>query len=147
VGLLAEALLRQGSYDEAAERYREYLVLRPKDAVAAANLGVALVAAGQLDAAILAFQRAAELDPKEGERHLANALFDKGDMDQALIHARRAVAARADDPGAHDVLGRSLAVHGNYEEAIAQFEEALRLDPAHHDAREHLARVRTRLRR
>jgi tetratricopeptide (TPR) repeat protein len=144
---LAEALLRQGAFDEAAARYRDYLKSRPNDAGALSNFGVALVGSGHLDDAIAAFRQAASLDPGQGERHLANALFDKGDMEQALVHARQAVAARPDDPWAHDVLGRALAVHGQYDEAMAQFERALRIDPAHQEAREHLARVRAVARR
>jgi Flp pilus assembly protein TadD len=63
-------------------------------------------------------------------------------MVQALVHARRAVEVSPDDPGARDVLGRALAVHGKYDEAIGEFEQALRIDPGHEDARTHLERVR-----
>ena len=111
------------------------------------NLGVALISSGRLDEAIEVFRQTATLDPSHGERHLANALFDKGDMEEALVHARQAVAARPDDAWAHDVLGRALAVHGQYDAAIEQFERALRIDPAHQEARDHLARVRAVARR
>ncbi len=143
-GLLGQALVNQGSLDEALAIYREYVQRRPNDAAALTNLGVALVGKQQVDEAIPIFRRAADLDPALGARNLANALFDTGDMAQALVHAERAVAARPDDPGALDVLGRALAVHGRFSEAVARFERALAIDPANADAREHLARVRAR---
>jgi tetratricopeptide (TPR) repeat protein len=146
-GQLSDALLRLGQFDEAAESYQEYLKLRPRDAGAATNLGIALIQADRLDEAIAAFRRAADLDPRQASRNLANALFEKGEMDQALTQAQRAVAAAPDDPGAHDVLGRALAAKGRHAEAVAAFEQALRINPEYEEVREHLARVRSLSRR
>jgi Flp pilus assembly protein TadD len=145
--LLAEALVKQKLFDEAVAAYREYLALRPNDAVALTNFGFALLNIDKLDEAVVMFRRAAELKPAIAELNLANALFDSGKMDEALVHARKAVSVTPNDPGAHDVLGRTLAVHGQFAEAITAFEDALRLDPGHADARAHLARVRSVFRR
>ena len=38
-----------------------------------------------------------------------NALLDRGDTREALVHARRAVTMSPADPGAQDVLRRALA--------------------------------------
>jgi tetratricopeptide (TPR) repeat protein len=141
LGHLGDALLAQGSLDEASVQYGRYLKLRPNDAGAATNWGMTLLRLGRHDEAIEAFRKAADVDPRQ-TRNLANALYDKGDIDQALVAARRAVAALPDDPYAHDVLGRSLAAQGNFAEAVVHFERALRIDPAHEDARKHLAQAR-----
>jgi tetratricopeptide (TPR) repeat protein len=147
LGNLADALLAQGSLEEASVRYGEYLKLRPSNADAATNWGMTLLRLGRLDEAIEAFRRASTVDPRQA-RNLANALYDKGDIDQAVAAARRAVAALPDDAHAHDVLGRSLAAQGHVAEAVVHFERALTIDPAHEDARKHLAQaVQTKGRR
>ena len=43
--------------------------LDPKDAVAHANLGIALNGKGQVDEAIASFMKAIELDPKNAPAH------------------------------------------------------------------------------
>ncbi len=77
-----------------------------------------------------------------GQRNLANALFDTGDPNGAVAHAEIAVRLRPDDPGAHDVLGRALAVLGRVVDAERAFERALDVDPSHAEAREHLEAIR-----
>ena len=75
--------------------------------------------------------------------NLANALFDHGDHAAAAVPAERAVSLRPDNPAAHDMMGRVLAVQGQLAAAIGQFEQAIRLNPQYAEAREHLARVST----
>jgi len=89
------------------------------------------------------FAAPAEVDPNNGDsqRNLANALFDHDLVDDAAVHAARAVALQPNDPGAHDVLGRTLAATGKLVEAREQFERALQVAPGDPDARADLAKL------
>jgi tetratricopeptide (TPR) repeat protein len=77
--LLALALFGAQVWPEAITVLQDYLAVRPDDATARANLGVALIAAGRLDAAVGELQRAAANAPADANiRHLLDmALADQ----------------------------------------------------------------------
>jgi len=137
---LGEALYAVGRCDEAVTVYAEYLRARPDDVAALNVLGICYLALNKPDDAIGRFTRAVSIDPADGvsQRNLANALFDRGDADAAAAHAEQAARLRVDDPGAWDLLGRVSAVRGNLQDAQADFERALQIDPGFAEAREHL---------
>jgi tetratricopeptide (TPR) repeat protein len=139
----AEQLFSQDRFDEAAALYRMYLESRPTDWDAWTQLGIASAGAGDLEAAIAAFRHVVGARPQDGgaRRNLATALYDSRKTDEALAEAQRAAALWPDDPDTHDLLGRALAVNGKLEDAAVEFERALRIDPAHAEARRHLASV------
>jgi hypothetical protein len=141
---LGDALLLGLLWPERAVlHYREYLRQRPYDADALLNLGIALVSSGRTGEAMPALQAAVEAGPDHGRARLtlARALFGSRDLAGAAVHAERAVLLLPQDPGAHDLLGRILAVQGRFDAARAEFRRALQLDPSHAEAREHIARL------
>jgi tetratricopeptide (TPR) repeat protein len=77
--LLGVALLGAQVWPEATTVLRDYLALRPGDARVRANLAIALIASGQLDAGVAELQRAATLDPSDTDtrRLLEMALADQ----------------------------------------------------------------------
>ncbi len=139
--LLADVRFRRQAFEDAAAHYEAYLRVQPNDATALARLGVSLARTHRPDQALLALRRAVDLDARNGEAQqgLATVLLDDGVVDEAAAHAQLGVALSADDPAAHVVLGRAWAIQGRLDAAAAQFEEALRIDPANREAREHLA--------
>ena len=58
----------------------------------------------------------------------------KGDLERADELESKALALDPDDPWAHSLKGWILLVHGRNEEAVAEFERALALDPSFADA-------------
>jgi tetratricopeptide (TPR) repeat protein len=140
---LGEALYRVERFGEAAAVYSEYVKARPDDVNALNFLGISLLALDRQDEAIGVFTRAITVDPENGATHrnLANALFDRGDVDGAARHAAEATRLRIDDPAAWDLLGRVSAIQGNLEAARVDFAHALRIDPASSEAQEHLRAV------
>jgi cytochrome c-type biogenesis protein CcmH/NrfG len=141
---LADVLLSQEWFDHAITHYRVYLRFEANDADVLANLGRALIATDQIDEAIPILRRAASLAPANAmaHRNLAMALFAaRYDIADVLTHARRAVMLTPNDVAALDALGRALAVHGDFDQAIAMFERAIAIDPAYADVREHLDRL------
>ena len=78
-GLLAETLLRQQKFDEAVVHYQQFLAYRPNDISTLMQLGIAYVALGRLDDAIVQFRRVVELNPQDAAAHrnLARALLEQ----------------------------------------------------------------------
>jgi protein O-mannosyl-transferase len=61
--------------------------------------------------------------------NLGIALKNRGDVDEAIVHLRRALELKADYPDAHVNLGVALRYRGAIDEAIAHNRRALELKP------------------
>jgi tetratricopeptide (TPR) repeat protein len=136
-------LMEAGKREEAYAHYREALRYDPRSDEAMAALRAAL--AGRI-AEIRARYRAAiaagGAAAAEGWYREGVALGREGLSEDALASLREAVLAA---PGRADVrsdLGVAYANLGRYAEAVAAFEEALRIDPKLQAAREALRTLR-----
>jgi tetratricopeptide (TPR) repeat protein len=143
-GLLADALATEHRFAESVTHYQAFLSAQPGDADAWTGLGVALVATGKGAEAVAAFRNAVGAVPGNGHFrvNLARALLDQGDPAGAGEQAQQAVALDANDPAAHEVLGRVLAAMGKIDDARREFERALQIDPKYVPASEGLRSLR-----
>jgi tetratricopeptide (TPR) repeat protein len=93
------------------------------------NLGVRLVASGDLQGALATFRRVVVLDPNDADAvgNLAAVLGDLGQWREAVVHATRAMALRPDANHARN-LGIALFECGDYAEAAEAFRAALKHD-------------------
>jgi tetratricopeptide (TPR) repeat protein len=145
-GHLADALFELSQFAAALSEYRQYLEAFPRDAPATLKLGVALDKLGHSDEALAAFRRVLDLDPHNAlaARDAAINRLTADDYAGTVIFGRRAVAAKPDDPVAHDVLGIGLAFESHWADAMAELQRAVQLDPSNAQFREHLASVEVR---
>jgi tetratricopeptide (TPR) repeat protein len=145
---LAESLFNAGELETSHGVYSEIVQESPDAAEAYFGLGRIAVARGDPAAARESFHKACELFPAYGAAHYALAQVDRklGRSEEAqqelALHARnKTVVPPVDDPlrdemrkldkaaAAHLERGVQLEQVGRLEDAIAETEDALRLDP------------------
>jgi Tfp pilus assembly protein PilF len=64
--------------------------------------------------------------------------MDQGKMDEAAAEYRAALRSKPGSPEIHSNLGAVLALQGQQQQAMEEFNEALRLDPNFTQAKERL---------
>ncbi|MEX2271862.1 MAG: S-layer homology domain-containing protein [Vicinamibacterales bacterium] len=86
--------------------------------------------AGRLDEAEAAYERAITASPESGflYRELAGVEQQRGDFDEALAHARKAIELDRNDAAAHAIAGAILEGRGEYAAAAAEFETAASIE-------------------
>ncbi len=63
------------------------------------------------------------------QNNLGNALFQKGQVDEAIAHYQKALAIQPGHAKAHYNLGNALAEQSKLDEAIIEFQKALAIQP------------------
>jgi tetratricopeptide (TPR) repeat protein len=120
----ASVLSEMNRREEAVSEMREAVRLSPETAAWQHTLGVWNEAAGDRAAALPCLQRAAELDPANGEYHrrLAQALLRDGDPQTALTHFRKAALHLPDGDGKLSAeIGQAAMESGLSAEAYEAF--------------------------
>jgi tetratricopeptide (TPR) repeat protein len=116
---------------ESIQFFTAAVALRPRNALAYLNLGVALESNGDGDLAMAAFQQAIALAPDLASAHfaVADALNTRGDFDGAIAAFRRAIALDPRPAHRHYRMAVCLRIKGDFQGALASFRQALFLDP------------------
>jgi tetratricopeptide (TPR) repeat protein len=126
---LGFALAREGRRDEAIAQWEKALAIDDEYPEVHRNLGRALLEKGMLAEAIVQWRKFVEAVPEDApvRESLGVALLRSGDPAAALPHLQKALEL---SPGAEAEgnLGRALLQTGQTDEAVAQFESALRQD-------------------
>lgn len=84
-------------------------------------------------------------DSSIGHVGMANVLLARGEVDQAIAHATRAIALAPEYAQAHNDLGVGLAREGNLPQASEEYLRALAIEPSNDEARGNLGVVSARL--
>ena len=147
---LAEKAGYHGNLEAAIEAYRQAIAVDPRYPLPYNNLGLALSRRNEVQAAIAEYRKALLLDPKYLHAHwnLAAALRKQRDLDGALseYHAaldgtkdKRQVATLHVSIG--DVLKDKAGSGGDLDPAIAEYREAIMIDPSYSWAHNNLGQV------
>jgi len=126
---LALASIDLGELEVAEAHYRESLAIEPQPAIYS-DLGFVLEREGLGEEASEMYRKALELDPGSAAAHynLAGSLARRGEFAAAEDHFR---AALAENPNAQTYTGLGIVLgrQGRVDEAIANLNEAIRVDP------------------
>lgn len=141
---LGAALMRIGDPNSALESLTRAANIDPANADTRNNIGICLIRLNRDAEAVAVLREAARLgvaDPilaADIATNLGVALWKSGQSDEAIQTLQRAVERYPGQAKLHNVLGIVFNSKGQRADAIAQFQEALRIDPAFEDARRNL---------
>jgi len=138
---LALAAIDLGEVELAEAHYRESLAIEPQAAIYN-DLGFVLERQGLTEEAALQYRKSLELDATSASAHhnLAASLVRTGDLAEAERHFRAALAQK---PSAQSYTGLALvaAKAGRVDEAIANLNDAIEVDPEYPAAHEQLGAI------
>jgi len=122
---------QMGYWKDSESLFRHALAVTANNYFAHNNFGLALLQKGQVDEAIIHFNKALEADPSQSKPHnnLGIALLDKGRMDESIAQFRAALESRPDFAEVCYNLGVALLRKGQPQEAIAPFQKAVESSP------------------
>ena len=104
--------------------------------IAQNNLGSVLLQRGEVDEAMVHYQKALEIKPDSAETHynLGNVLLQQGKVDEAIAQYQKALEINPDYAETHYNLGNALLKKGRVDEAISQYQMALQINPDYAEA-------------
>jgi tetratricopeptide (TPR) repeat protein len=147
--VLGTVFQRQGKLEEATEEFKAALKIEPGLVVAGLNLGQILIAQKRYQAAMVYLEDTLKSSPPPDlEERLRSTLgvaqAENGDSDLAINTLEQVIKSHPNAADAYFNLATVYAKKGlsvGYAKAIANFEEALRIDPHYYEARYSLAKV------
>jgi hypothetical protein len=144
---LANQLIEAGRHDEAIAQLREAVVDFPD---ARAGLGTELLVDGKFQESVDVLEAFVQANPSApnraparpliatGYRALAEQWLRERQPAKAADQARRSLQYEPRSADAHNLLGAALASQGQLDQAVEEFQAALRIDPQHQQARNNL---------
>jgi protein O-mannosyl-transferase len=129
-----------GMYADIETLWRTTLARNPNSFLAQNNLGAALYQRGQVDEAIIRYQKALAINPNDAEAiiNLGKALLQKGKADEAMACFQKGLEIRRDFTDFYNNMGDALLQKGQVDEAITQFQKALEIHPQYAPAHNNL---------
>ena len=107
------------------------------------NLGNSYNAVDNMDSALLALERAVEINPtlSESRANLGNIYLAKGQVTDAVNQYREALRINPNDAKTHNNMGNAYVQRDWLNYAVNEYHQSLRLDPDFTDAYKNLAIV------
>ena len=127
--------LYMGHADDAVKFCERATLLDPKSASAYSNLGVALDSRGEFARAEAAYRHSLDLDPENitTQLNLGTNLVQQNKGAEA-VEILEHVIVRQDTPSTRKRYGDALARANRFDDAVAQYRQAIQLDPKYYPA-------------
>lgn len=128
---LAQALNEKGDAHGALHNYKQLLEIDPQHQDALFRAGCLLYQLGNVDQAIIFFQRRLELNSScaQTEVGLAKCWLKKENVDKAVQHYRNALKINNKITDAHRALGALFEKQNKLQQAAQHYKTAVQLDP------------------
>jgi tetratricopeptide (TPR) repeat protein len=138
---LADALLAQGRFDEAAQENRTVLALEPRNFQAYDNLGAVYTAQGLKQEAVQQYRLSLAIKPDQAMTYfnIAKIFMQSHQLPEAKEALTQSLRYDPTFPDAHNDLGVVFIQLGDFDHAIEQFSDAVRINPSFAGARQNLA--------
>ena len=132
-GNLAETLVSEKKYEEAAAHYFRALELNPQNTEALTSLGVLFEKENALSRAEEYHRKALRIEPGSAQTHfnLANVLEKEGKKPEALEQFFEAIKLKPDFAQSYLNAAELLVEEGKTEEAISNYKAALQIQPSY----------------
>lgn len=130
---LGGVYFKEGKYKEALKEYQRALEINPFYPEVYNNIGNCYFIKGEYDRAIAEYQKALSLKPSLFWAHYntGHILLQKGLYEEAITELRKSGKSSGPlPPDAHFDLGLAYQRIGQTEQAISEYQEALKLEPA-----------------
>ena len=113
------------------------------------NLGNSYSDVGNMESALLAFERAVEINPtlSESRANLANIYLKQGQITYAINEYHAALDINPNDAKTHNNLGNAYIQRGSLSYAVSEYMQSIRLDPNFVDGYKNLALVYSKQKR
>lgn len=138
---LALALVEEGKPSDAIPHYLIALRLDPNEPIIRNDYASALLDLRQVDEAIAQYQETLRRSPDYAPARKTLELISEHRFRVELENAQATLAAHPNDPTAHLGFAQLLTDMGRRDEAITQYQQALRLDPSNASAHYNLANL------
>jgi tetratricopeptide (TPR) repeat protein len=124
---------RTWAYQSEETLFADAVAKNPECWICDTALANALLEKGQVDGAIVQFQRALEINPDrpEDQNNLGVALVRNGRLDEAVEHYNAALRINPNYAKAHNGLAFVLLQTGKPDDAIEHLRKAVEIDPGH----------------
>jgi tetratricopeptide (TPR) repeat protein len=121
---------RTWAYESEGAFWTDTLAKNPGSWTAHNNLGNVFIKRGQVDDAMVHYQKALEVNPNYAEalNNLGLALFRKGRVDDAVAQFQKALEVNPNFAQAHSNLGVALIQKGQVGAAVAQYQKAVKIN-------------------
>jgi len=105
------------------------------------NLGNSYMDVGNLNSALMALERAVEINPSlaESRTNLGNIYLRKGQIQDAISQYSAALRINPHDAKTHNNLGNTYARQNMFTNAVSEYHKSIELDPNFVDAYKNLA--------
>lgn len=128
-----QVLAAKGRFDDAIKAFRRALELNPFYVDVRNDLGVALLAAGQREEGrrelMTVFNDPTNPTPERTAYNIGWSLYEERRYDEALTWYQTSLARSRGEVGPHVAIADTLTALGRSAEAIAQLEQALKVEP------------------
>lgn len=136
-------LFIKGDYVGAASAYKKYLSIRGSDAEVWSSLSACQLRSSESEGAIESLKKAISINPQKSGfyKQLAIVYDAKNLPEEAVLAAKRAIELGKRDSVTLGVRGKNLYRAGRADEALADLQDSVRLNPNNLSSRYHLALV------